>query len=324
MEEIDKISQILKDDGILSYSEFSGILDKSRRKSNKVAKQFKCCVPGCSNHAINSHLLQQHPVLHSICDADNKVYQFCENDVHPMKLDLDLMKLKKLGITQALSMPLFCSYHDSKIFEIAEKDDVDYTDSFIQMLLSYRAFCAIRFEEQKRLLVYKTNEEQNELFKGGVFEAQREISYFFIKRMDISIERLWNNYQNAQFDNYDFRCVVTDKFEVAISDVLLDENDLEENDITIPLRPLFVHLIPLEDKSILILGVDKKYRNKMFDSLFKDNVDFNEIYHKLLVRSRNWCISPSLFSSPQEVEIFQEKYIEDAVDASFNDMLSSD
>ena len=55
-------------DGV-DINEFSDTLVKAR----KYAKfyPYKCCCPGCDGVAIKSHLLQQHPIVASICDEKN-------------------------------------------------------------------------------------------------------------------------------------------------------------------------------------------------------------------------------------------------------------
>lgn len=44
---------------------------------------YTCCCPGCRAKAIKSHLLQQHPVLASLCDEKNSLLQMVDNRMDP-------------------------------------------------------------------------------------------------------------------------------------------------------------------------------------------------------------------------------------------------
>lgn len=79
---------------------------------------YKCCCPDCEGVAIKSHLLQQHPILASICDEKNRVIQMVDNDIDPRLGNWNLYCKRKVGITNALQYRLFCDKHDVHFFKI--------------------------------------------------------------------------------------------------------------------------------------------------------------------------------------------------------------
>ena len=81
----------------------------------KYAKNYpySCCCPGCGKTAIKSHLLQQHPVLSSICDEKHCVLQMVDNRKDPRSGDRDLYQRHNVGISEALQYKLFCKEHDN-------------------------------------------------------------------------------------------------------------------------------------------------------------------------------------------------------------------
>ncbi len=63
------------------YNEFSDSLVKAWKYARSYP--YICCCPDCKNKAIKSHLLQQHPILESICDEKNRLLQMVDNDIDP-------------------------------------------------------------------------------------------------------------------------------------------------------------------------------------------------------------------------------------------------
>lgn len=98
------------------------VFSDSLVKAWKYAKSYpyQCCCPDCKENAIKSHLLQQHPILESICDEKNGVLQMVDNDIDPRSGNWDFYTKRNVGITNALQYKLFCDKHDGPLFKKIE------------------------------------------------------------------------------------------------------------------------------------------------------------------------------------------------------------
>ena len=85
--------------------------------------KYKCCCPKCNEEAIRSHLLQQHPILESICDENNSLLQMVDNFNDPRSGDWNFYSRRKVGISNALQYKLFCKKHDNSLFKELEKQN---------------------------------------------------------------------------------------------------------------------------------------------------------------------------------------------------------
>lgn len=310
------------------YKSFLTGIDNSRKKVKKSfrSSEWICNNPECKCKAINSHLVQQHPLLESICDEQNKVMQFCDNDLHPLSGDWDLVKLRLLGITEAMSMPLFCQIHDSLIFKEVETQSVNYSSTRIQLLLSYRALCGQRFLEQKRNMLYTEEETVGVPFNGSVFKDVKEVSDYFIDRISSNINKLWNDIESARYEDYIFDVFHIINYGICVSDCNISSSDLEEpiseTSCFDALKVLYVHILPMpfSDKAVLIVGTDKhnphpEYANisKSLRKVSKDaNID--DLIFRLLVMINNFAISPLWFISEEQKQKFVDKYIDDKIE----------
>lgn len=310
-----------------NYKSFFTGIDNSRKK---VKKSFRsstwiCNIPGCKCKAINSHLVQQHPMLESICDEQNKVMQFCDNDLHPLSGDWDFVKLKLLGITEAMSMPLFCQQHDSLIFKEVETQSVDYSSTRVHLLLSYRALCGQRFLEQKRKMLYAEEETVGAPFNGSVFKEEKEVSDYFIGRITSNIKKLWNDIEFARYEDYIFDVFHIRNCGLCASDCNTSTSDLEDKIIDAScidaLKVLYVHILPmpLTDRAVLIVGTDRhnphpEYGNisRSLQKVATESIDGDLIF-RLLVMINNFAMSPDCFSSEEHKQRFVDEYIDEKI-----------
>lgn len=278
-------------------------LDDSRKKVRGIS--FGCACEGCQEATIKkSHLIQRNPFLYSIADDKKEVFQIVDNEIHPVTGGLDLSKPRLVKVGRALYLPLFCKKHDSELFKPIETKGFDIHDVKNQILFSYRAICAQRYLEQKRLALYENNN-----FHGDVFEFQKEYSQYCIERFNLSVSQLWNDMQSTSFNNYVFKVISMPRVPICLSDCIVDEDDLVnvyfKNKLNKPINSIYAHLLPFEDKSILIIGFNKKYVSKkqrlyynswncLYDAINKDNIN------GLLIRCKNWCCHPDYIPNNQE------------------------
>lgn len=108
--------------------------DRIRKQINSAAfsRKRKCFVSGCSNLAIDSHLLQRRGILNHVIKSGH-LYQIVF-----LQYPESHYSIKKVGWKDALTFKGFCAEHDSKLFQTIEINDIDFTNYKSLLLLSYR------------------------------------------------------------------------------------------------------------------------------------------------------------------------------------------
>lgn len=119
-----------------TYSIITNKIEKNVKKRVK----WNCLTVGCKNTSIKSHLLQQNGILNNISTDDNHLIEMRMVDY--VKSQRAMVELKKIGIKQAISLPLFCSSCDTNIFKPIESSVFDTSEYKTQLLFSYRSLCS--------------------------------------------------------------------------------------------------------------------------------------------------------------------------------------
>lgn len=284
-------------------------------KAWKYAKSFpyQCCCPDCKEKAIKSHLLQQHPILESICDEKNSVLQMVDNDMDPRSGNWNFNRNRDVGITNALQFKLFCKKHDDSLFKNIEVQNSIPKSKHDCLLLAFRSACAVRHQEERRLHIYESQKKST-----GLENPMEDNSRLFIQRMEGVVSNLWTAI-NGEGDNYYlFRMIAMPRIDLAASDCMTDEDDLEEHilddNYKEPLNSLFINLIPFEDNLYLLLGCDTRYdKNGEYKAIIEQfpTGDVPSDYHLgtikgILLKCSNWCCSPKLYDDFAWKEFFDE------------------
>lgn len=290
---------------------FSDVLVKAWKYAKSY--KYKCCCPGCDEGAIKSHLLQKHPLLASICDEKNSLLQMVDNDNDPRSGDWDFYSRRKVGISNALQYKLFCKKHDNSLFKELEKQNSIPKSKRDCMLLAFRSACAVRHQEEHRLHIYESRKKST-----GLESPFEDIPHIFIRRMDGVVNNLWAAINGEGDGYYMFRMIAMPRIDIAASDCMIDEEDLEaqimDNSYSEPLSCLFINLIPFEDKSYLLLGCDTRYdKNGEYKAIIEQfpTGDVTSEYHQdtikgILLKCSNWCCSPKLYEDGSWKEFFYE------------------
>ena len=293
------------------FKDFSDTLVKAWKYAKSYP--YECCCPGCKEKAIKSHLLQQHPILESICDEKNRVLQMVDNDIDPRSGNWDFYSQRKVGITNALQYKLFCDKHDGPLFKKIEQQNSIPQSKQDCLLLAFRSACAVRHQEEHRLNIY-----ESECKSRGQKSLFEENSRLFIQRMDGVVNNLWNAINGDGDNYYMFRMISMPRIDIAASDCMTDEEDIEEHilddNFKEPLNCLFINLIPLEDKLYLLLGCDTRYdKNGEYKAIIEQFPigDVPSNYHLdtikgILLKCSNWCCSPNLCEDSSWKEFFEE------------------
>lgn len=284
---------------------------------------YRCCCPGCNEKAIKSHLLQQHPILESISDEKNSLLQMVDNRMDPRSGNWDFYQKHNVGISEAFQYKLLCKEHDNSLYKELEQRNSIPESKRDCLLLAFRSACAVRHQEEQRLHIYEKR-KLNPYFE----DVNKNISQIFIRRMDAVVNNLWDAINGEGDGNYLFRMIAMPRIDIAASDCMTDEADVEKHIIDDsfiePLNCLFISLIPNDDKLLLLLGCDsrcdkgEKYKNIVMSFPTGDEPYSHYIgtLKGVLLKCSNWCCAPKLYIE-NDWRAFFDEYEELKVKSSF-------
>lgn len=284
----------------------------------KYAKSYpyQCCCPDCKEKAIKSHLLQQHPILESICDEKNSLLQMVDNRKDPRSGDWDFYQRHNVGISDAMQYKLLCKEHDNRLYKDLEQRNSVPKSKRDCLLLAFRSACAVRHQEEHRLHIY-----EKQLMSSGSEDERETISCLFIRRMDAVVNNLWDAINGKGDNNYLFRMIAMPRIDIAASDCMIDEADFEkyimDDCYNAPLNCLFINLIPNGDRLLLLLGCDTRYgKEGEYQNIINGfpTGDVPVDYHLgtikgVLLKCSNWCCAPKLYND-RNWRIFFDEYEE--------------
>lgn len=113
--------------------------EKYLKALKKIDDRQECLHPNASkencNHFISAHTIQKEGALRNISKKGNVIWI----DFNPMILmNHGGPKFKKIGISNASTLNIFCNKHDTELFQPIETSDIDYSLQQI-FVYSYRA-----------------------------------------------------------------------------------------------------------------------------------------------------------------------------------------
>lgn len=281
----------------------------------KYAKTYPyiCCCPDCKAKAIWSHLLQQHPILETICDDKHSLLQMVDNRMDPRSGNWDFYNRHNVGISNALQFKLFCKEHDNGLYKDLEQQNSIPDSKRDCLLLAFRSACAVRHQEEQRLHIC----EKQRMSIGSEDEWAKN-SNSFISRMDGVVNNLWEAINGKGDDYYLFRAIAIPRIDIAASDCMIDEGDFEEHilddNFKAPFNCLFINLIPNDDNLLLLLGCDTRYdKEGEYQSIVTDfptgDVQYDDYLNTvkgILLKCSNWCCAPKLYNDSNWGAFFDE------------------
>jgi hypothetical protein len=116
-----------------------------------------CSFPGCTNSAINSHILQKNGILNGI-QQDGHI-RISQTDF----LNPELFHFKREGINQSFTFKGFCPDHDKSVFSPIEDFEIDFEDYRSQLLFNYRTVLNENVRKEVLLDWHKLQKESNSL-----------------------------------------------------------------------------------------------------------------------------------------------------------------
>ncbi|MBA9079907.1 hypothetical protein [Rufibacter quisquiliarum] len=269
---------------------------------NVHSKKWECVIDGCTNPAINSHLLQQNGILDNV-SVDGHLIEYKPTDPFTWKEDSLPFEKKRIGKKNAFSLPLFCNNHDSSIFKEVETHPIDLEQYRVQLLLSYRVICAeirkkqVNVEQFSRLLNAETlkgdrGRENLRLVKEG-----NELGIKDLEKYKILFEEELIN-ESSRFTFKIYKYPFLDIYGSAVFSPLdYLKTDAYQSE---PLNGVFIHVIPYNDFTNIIVGYCNNYTDdwivKYIDSW--NNLEEEDFEKKLTqlfaAHIENWGMSPDL------------------------------
>lgn len=290
----------MKDEYIEKAQRLSG------QEKNIIKKKWQCMCPYCSDPAINSHLLQRHGVLTHIIE-NGHLYEIGPEDFYKWD-EKSPIKIKKVGLQQAISLPLFCNKHDTELFAPIEGNLIDFDDYRSQLLFSYRGLCSeIRKKEfnQIRNVAFDEGEIKDAVAIGTDCSLKDLQYYKYLFEQELGITK-----QKFEFFHFSYPLIKICA-SGAVSYEPIDYGDVlsEEKALTKKVWDgFFINIIPQENVLEIIIGYHKNHANAALRKYVESwqSLSFEELQVKVtdLFASKleMWCISPSIYE-----EISDEK-----------------
>ena len=268
-------------------------------------KKWQCLADGCTQNAINSHLLMRHGILNHVAE-NGKLVELKTRAIEALSPGQLPVCFKEVGINQAISYPLFCNSHDTALFSEIEIGEVDYSVYRNIVLYSYRAICAeirkkdIEAEKLRRIcnsnilsqLMPSYTMQDFNIQLQNMLQGQQELEYY---KQELKRD-LDNSTESFVFASIEIP--ITGVYASTTSSLFSTTE--ETFDFYNPLKAFFFHLIPKKNNSQLILGYHSEHAREEFLKYINEwkNVEQDEIGYKLtglLLQTESWGLSPSLY-----------------------------
>jgi hypothetical protein len=292
----------------MTDKEIQKILENILKNAKKAYRQ--CLFDDCKDPSIESHLLQKRGIIN----------QIAENN-HVMELGIDSFKedmfyFKRIGINDAFAFPGFCKRHDDAVFKEIESGKIDYYDYRTQLLFSYRAVMnekrkkEIQVDFYERILKSITlNSELNEEYFDNARESLTGL------KAGINDERYYepyflSNIKDSTLRDFSFLTFELPRIEICSSAVFTYETTADFNHMMLyephklhePLTEIYFNILPVEDKSFVIMGCLNERVEKCWNYIESFKAESYEkslkkISDVLLCLVENWLCSESMYKN---------------------------
>lgn len=269
---------------------------------NVKSKKWECLVDNCHEFAINSHLVQQNGILNNISSKGHLV-ELKLTDTNKWGNKSPLLEFCSVGIKQALSHKVFCNKHDSSLFKEIENKESNFESYNAFLLFCYRAACAEiakkRLEIEKDRRIINANTLDGKINKKALSlrlnSFEEGVYYLKILKEELEAE-LEGNSDKFTFFAYRYPCsgvYASAIFSAANTGMLANLHD--------ELRNIYIHILPLVDYTLILIGFNNNYTSDLIKSYCKswNNLNLEELQIKLsnlfTYNIENWGMAPDLF-----------------------------
>lgn len=265
-----------------------------------------CQCDGCNEKAINSHLLQRKGILNHIAE-NGHVVEIRPTDFFKWDSNLPPLEFKLVGITQAISLPVFCDKHDTELFKKIEQNTIDLDDLESQLLLSYRVICAEIVKKEQNIEINKRIKNAHTLDYPD-FLLDLETKGYILGLRDLKV---YKNLVEAELarptSKFHFAHYTYPKIGVAASATFSYEVDaatkegVQKSVEGKVWDGVFIHLIPQETTLEIVIGYHEDHSNPELITYVESWKELDDIALKLLMtdlfsaRIEGWAMSPSLY-----------------------------
>lgn len=287
-------------------------------------KSYPCIVDGCTQTAINSHLLMVNGILNNAAEDGHLIEMSIPSPYSKSFNNFKANRFKKVGIKQAFSLPIFCNQHDTTLFSDIEQKEANYTNYKHLARFSYRTICAeIRKKEQAhevndRIIASKT---LHNLLPDSSFDSFESSNV----GLDKALTELKQYAQdllediNGNTEHYCFATIEIPTIKVFAAGIpnLFSGDDVFQDRIL----PIFVfQALPQANSTRIIMGYHKDYSypemGEYIDKWKNAFVsDYGCLLTSILIHLETWGMSPSLYDKlkPEKVQ----KYTNLFTDSTF-------
>lgn len=279
--------------------------------------KWDCICRGCSQKAINSHLLMKNGVLNHVVE-DGHLYELRSDAVQAFRADKMPLSFKKVGVNQAISLPLFCNKHDTEELIEIERVTVDYTNYRQLSLYCYRALLAeirkkeIEIEVLKRqanskelLCYYDYDTIQNYKLISEQMQVGLEELNYYRELLELDVE---NNTESFYF--FSRSLDIRGLYASTVSSLFTTSRDMKSDSI---LNTFFFHLIPTEFTTQLIIGYHKEHTCDDIVNYCKrwketKNEELGVMLTAIFTQIETWGMSPSLYKRIKQQNLITYYY----------------
>lgn len=293
---------------MLTDLEISKLWVEGQKKAKKKIKT--CYFPNCEENSINSHILQKNGILDQIATNNHvwekKINQFSEKNFF----------FEKTGLNNVFSFNCFCYKHDKTLFKKIEDNAINFNDYESCLLFTMRTLYnevyrkEILVEQIKYLMTSNRSGEINLELLLGFMEQQ----LLGLDDLQQNADDIWADYENGT-ENFIFQYRELTKIDICLSAFYNYETTLEMHNYKLRegkdmdrISEVFINFFPYNDKSILLMGYNKKDEKKLkpyINTFFKESESKvqTKITNLLMFACETWVISEKFFKSKiQKVE----------------------
>lgn len=276
--------------------------------------QRKCIVEGCTENAINSHLLQKNGIINLI--AENQHVRQVSYDKFP---DVKY-KIKLVGVNQALSFKGFCQSHDRALLKSIEHEVIDFDNYKSQLLLSYRALLK-EYRDKEVMVDFFTRILNSDLdgFTKDIEGIKTVIlgNTYMMWDLEFDMKCIHEDLHSEQL-SFDFIVLSIPRIEIctstafsftSLADNLVFKNNSYKKEE--PMPSVILNLIPTTVDSKFIIGynkVNEKYlKDKIMGYKLLSESNLLKVISDMLIRNfEMWACSKSFYQKsikPRELEL---------------------
>lgn len=299
-----------------------------------------CSLSSCNEKAILSHVFQNNRILNAISDSTGSLMEFRFNSIFQGAFP----QYKTIHKNNVLTYHGFCQSHDNKIFSEIEpqNNNVNWSLVLSQYLLAYRTVCREIYVANLGANIYNeiirrtavTDPYDKSIVSVPLSLLEQRSRFFNIIENLVHYRDDFEGVLKGEYSSYTFYFQeLPFKLDICIAATISGTDkrgycfkyDHQEMNV--------VNVFPYNDKTIVILGYDKKFENiwihNLQNILLKAEVSeeipekahyLNTAIIDILLRTDFHCMSTKLYNSLDKelLNCFLEQWHEMRDDYSFD------